>query len=685
MGVSTAAVSAAVEAATEQADGRLEISSRGGDVLAVVHAPSPGGRAVEFAEARRELAAWPLETRDLGALASAVRRADGKPCRCGRLRPAEPIEDDAPLAVVADARRRAVFLVPWAQPEAPALTLDRLHAVLADGGVRHGIDEAALARLAQGSWRGPAQVARLDEVCLEATGAEVAKQQAAELLKVPVEEIEVTSEWTDRRRVLRRGRSRLHVRARHVPGTGSADGRVDLRWKQGELWLTVHPATGSGRAVCAPDVTEALAEFPTVRVDARALESAAGEAAGLPVKIGTYAPAVIPGVETPVAVWVTDDALAAFLVPWSGESAPVLDVQAARAALEAAGVKHGVDDSVLAWLQGAALIAPVLVARGTPPVHGEDAAIERLATPGMHRGQPLVLEDGSIDYHELGDDTAVAAETPLAVKRPVRPGRAGCSVLGRELAARAGKDVRIERLAGPGVRVTPDGLGLVSTTAGLLVRMGEKLAVTAMRAIGGDVNFKVGNISFDGSVVVHGDVKPGFRVHATGSVVVDGEVDSADIEAGGDIKVVGGIIGEGSRAKAGKSLRAGYLHSAEVEAAGPVSVEGEVWQCRLVCGDAVRVKGRIVGGSVEATSVVAETLGSSAGTPTRVEITPATNPAQTPGQPAEGPPPVVARKHVHHGVTITIRGAHLDVEEDLPASQFRSQFDHIDRAPASGR
>lgn len=685
MGASAEVVTPETEAAAP-GGGRIEVLSRLGDVYVVVHPTEADGRPVEFDEARRELRAWPLESCDAAALAAAVRRADGKPCACGRLKPSGPVTDESAFAVVLEPRRHAVFAVPWAQPEAPPIDPQKLQEILAANGVQHGFEPSAPARLASGPWRTPVEVAHLNEVAVEADSVDEARRQAAKMLGVPVEEIEATVERTEQSgRVLRRGHARVHVRACHRPGNGSADGRFELQWKCGEIWLAVHPAAGSGSPVPAWDVTDALAEFPAVQLEAGAVESAIREASGVSVKVGSYSPRYVPADDAQLAVSITDDALVAFAVPWAGESAALVPVEMSRAALEAAGIRHGIDEPGLAKIAQEPLTRPVVVARATPTVHGVDAAIEWQLTPSEHRGQPLVLEDGSIDYHELGADTEVTPETILAVKRPLLAGRPGRSVLGQELQARPAKDLRLEKWAGPGVRVRSDGMALLADTSGMLTRIGEKLSVTAVRTIKGDVDFKVGNVNFNGSVVIHGNVKPGFRIHATGSVQVDGEVDSAVIEADGDVKVRGGIVGEQGSAKSAGSVRAGYLHSVEIDATGPVTVDGEVWQCRVTCGDTVTVKGRIVGGAVQARRVVADTLGASVGTPTRVEIHTAATTSDEDATPASTRGTVVARKRVHPGVTIVISRTQMDIDVELPGTQFREQNGQIESAPPSTR
>jgi uncharacterized protein (DUF342 family) len=57
------------------------------------------------------------------------------------------------------------------------------------------------------------------------------------------------------------------------------------------------------------------------------------------------------------------------------------------------------------------------------------------------------------------------------------------------------------------------------------------------------VNMASGNVSFDGSVVVRGDVAAGMTVKVTGDIQIGGTADPCRLEAGGNIVIKGGALG----------------------------------------------------------------------------------------------------------------------------------------------
>jgi uncharacterized protein (DUF342 family) len=58
-----------------------------------------------------------------------------------------------------------------------------------------------------------------------------------------------------------------------------------------------------------------------------------------------------------------------------------------------------------------------------------------------------------------------------------------------------------------------------------------------------NVDVSTGNIKFEGSVIIDGDICEGMKVTSTGDITIGGFVESATLEAGGDITIGRGIIG----------------------------------------------------------------------------------------------------------------------------------------------
>jgi uncharacterized protein (DUF342 family) len=155
----------------------------------------------------------------------------------------------------------------------------------------------------------------------------------------------------------------------------------------------------------------------------------------------------------------------------------------------------------------------------------------------------------------------------------------------------------------------------------------------------GNVDLSLGNLNIDGSVHITGEVQAGMQVVATGDIEVDGTVEAALLDAGGNITLHGGIIGHRevdehvenasvgeARIRCDGSVTAKFVENAAVEAGDGIYVGDMAMQSELFAGREVIVgsapgKGHIIGGLVEAGKLVRTgNLGSAANVPTRVAV-----------------------------------------------------------------
>lgn len=335
-----------------------------------------------------------------------------------------------------------------------------------------------------------------------------------------------------------------------------------------------------------------------------------------------------PGAPRPgtVTVRLAEDRMTAYLIVEGPEpgGAPVT-VEQAMEKLREAGVCFGLDPAAVERAVAAQGERPItaVVARGKPPVHGTDGRLELHPELLRVSGRPRVNPDGSVDLYDLGLVRSVAAGTVLLTRIPPTPGTPGINVLGQEVRPRPGREP-VVRL-GKGVAWTPDGRQAVAQVDGHASWVRETLSVTPVFTVREDVGPSTGNIEFIGSVVVRGNVLPGFQVKAGGSVEIQGAVDCGVVEAGGDLMVRFGIQGGGrGRVRAGGNIRARFIENCEVSAGGHIWVQDGILHSRVEAGGRVEALGRrgtVAGGRVLAgEAVIARFLGSPMGTPTEVTV-----------------------------------------------------------------
>lgn len=288
-----------------------------------------------------------------------------------------------------------------------------------------------------------------------------------------------------------------------------------------------------------------------------------------------------------------------------------------RKALTEHGVVSGLLEDKIADVAAFPPAEPALVARGEAPVRGEDARIEYffLQSTGVH---PREQEDGRVDHREVrAVDNAYPGQV-LARKIPASDGVEGRSVKGEPLPAQKGKDVNL--LPGKNVSLSADGMELTATMAGLPLLDKGRVSVLPLMEVQ-DIDYSTGNISFEGTLRVRGNVLPGFHVHATEDIEVDGIVEGAYLKAGRDVKIKGSVRAK-AHVEAERDIHVHYVDSESIlRSGGSITVETDSVHGSLEARHKIAVKRVLVGGTARAgESIEARIFGAVSETPTRIEV-----------------------------------------------------------------
>lgn len=289
-------------------------------------------------------------------------------------------------------------------------------------------------------------------------------------------------------------------------------------------------------------------------------------------------------------------------------------------ALSAQRIQVGILAEVVIEAVQTGLADELLIAQGKPVEHGQDGWFECLA-PSPRSREPQVDEEGRINYRDLGEVVVVQPGDLLMRRHLATMGKPGTNVLGGVLPARPGKQVNYTRKL-VGVKFSPDDPEvLIADVVGLPVLAKDGISVEPVYKIK-QVNIASGNVDFDGTVIVLGDVFAGMTVKATGDIEVHGTVEPSVLEAGGNIVIKGGAIGklgtkeaEEAYIRCDGSLTATYLQQARVEARDSVFVDDIVMQSEIHARNHVHIgqnkRGQVIGGSVQAMrSVSVKSFGS---------------------------------------------------------------------------
>lgn len=288
-----------------------------------------------------------------------------------------------------------------------------------------------------------------------------------------------------------------------------------------------------------------------------------------------------------------------------------------------AGVTFGIDTQATESACTANVAARVLVATGTPAVPGEDARFELLVNDIRDRS-PQLNEKGLIDFREQGKIPTVIANEALMKRIPATTGKAGCNVRGEEIKADPGNDTPFSaHIVGAYIDKEDPNL-LRAEINGQPVFNMTGVSVEHILHLR-EVNVASGNISFNGTIHIDGEVLSGMKVSATGDIIIGDLVDGATLEAGGDVCVGGGIIAK-AHIKAAGAVTARFIENAHVYAGTTLAIEESALQSDLQANNQILIgiknrHGKLAGGSARAMLLIqTPILGSSTGGVTQLVL-----------------------------------------------------------------
>lgn len=333
-------------------------------------------------------------------------------------------------------------------------------------------------------------------------------------------------------------------------------------------------------------------------------------------------PHLEPSMDAQPFVYVSSDRMYAwvFVFPptgWGKEVDKGLIVEA----LGKKKVSYGVDEELLEKLPEDynRYFHLFLVAKGSRAAHGDNGYLVDYFLRHVER-LPEMDEFGNVDYTSLGAEQNVKKGDLISEAIPPTEGIAGRTVLNQELRCRNGKSVSLPK--GKNTEVSEDGNKLIASIDGRVEFSGRYFSVRPLLEIPGNVDYSTGNINFIGDVLIHGDVCSGFSVRAMGDIKVGGVVESCEIEAGGDLIVVKGIVGNMETiVRSQHNIYSKYLVNSIVHARQNVHTDSIRYSNVYSDGEVQVCSGRglIVGGQIRAAQgVEAKIVGSVYESPTSV-------------------------------------------------------------------
>ena len=242
----------------------------------------------------------------------------------------------------------------------------------------------------------------------------------------------------------------------------------------------------------------------------------------------------------------------------------------------------------------------ILIAEGIPAIKGKDGWFEwfvRLDLPRI----PAPLPDGGVDYVNIEAFEMVDEGEKIALYHRAEAGISGKNIYGESIHAENGLEKKPIR--GIGFRIEPDGVTYVSKMNGKFEYTAGRILITNMLVVREDVTAVTGKLEVDGSVYVVGSIYSGGYIKATGDIIIEHNVETAKLIAGGNVMIkkgscskndcfidaggeVSGSFFEAANINARGNVKANYIMNSSINTMGRVIVSGS--------------KGMLLGGKISA-------------------------------------------------------------------------------------
>lgn len=393
-------------------------------------------------------------------------------------------------------------------------------------------------------------------------------------------------------------------------------------------WLALESVAAQARAAAE---TAARAEAEAA---ARATGPASGEA-GAPAPSKESAPPEEPpapaappaplDVDEQAKIITSEDGLAAwlFLLPPSGNGKRLTPADG-QALLQEGRVTVGANAAALsAALTGKPYFRLCPVALGTPPTEGQDGwTADHFSRDFVRCAVDMAdgTEGGMVDYRAMSCVQVIEKDSVICDIHPAVEGTPGVRVDGTSIAPHPVNPASVP--AGSNTVFNEDRTQLLAGMSGLLEFRDGCFSVKNLLNINSDVDYSTGNIDFKGDVTIKGDVREQFTVKATGNITINGMVEAATVEAGGDVVISIGVSGNSQAVVRGRKVRAKHLENCTVYAE---SLESDyILSSRVFCSDSVVAagsRGSIIGGQIVAVNrIKANSIGSQSGRATEITL-----------------------------------------------------------------
>ncbi len=287
-----------------------------------------------------------------------------------------------------------------------------------------------------------------------------------------------------------------------------------------------------------------------------------------------------------------------------------------------AKIREGVDSKavkiLLSLSEQKKSVSDLVIAKGYPMKKGDDGRIELHSAESETEDEDV--DDEQIDFRNVQNFINVKPGDLIGTIIRPENGTPGKTVFGITIPPMHGEPLK--PVLGKNVRLDDDGVHIYSEGDGRIFIKGNEISVEDIYVVKGDVDFKIGNINYNGFLEVRGDILDGFSVKAAKGIKVQGNIGACRIESDGDIVFCGMSGQEKGSIYCRSKITANFIHDTLIESLDDILIDTEIRNCDIKTLGAVYVnKGVLVGGSCVAMGgVETATAGSPSSLFTRIVV-----------------------------------------------------------------
>lgn len=261
-----------------------------------------------------------------------------------------------------------------------------------------------------------------------------------------------------------------------------------------------------------------------------------------------------------------------------------------------------------------------LAAEGVRPERGRDGYYEFFFRTGIPQ-IPAIRQDGSIDYQNTVYFEQVKAGQVIAVYHEAQPGIGGRMVDGTELPAQGGQEKQM--LKGRGFLLSQDKKTYIARESGKVELKNNEITIQPLLVVT-EVTISTGNLRFNGSIWVKGNVGSGVVIQSKDELIIEGNVEAAHLQSGKRIVIKNGVSGGGLAViESAEDIHGKFFESATLTANGGIYAN-YVMSSNMIAGKEIVIsgsKGAIIGGNAAAVNgIKAHHIGNRAGLLTNISL-----------------------------------------------------------------